>query len=144
VRATPALLILASCAVEVPTQRMRIEWHGGRHGAYQKGGVQIEGWTCGEQYQRAVTGVPEAEAMMARCARHNAAYGALLSGFVVLPLAGLGVGELFVHDAHTRDVVLGTGVIVGLSSFALGLVMGYESGVELREAVQLYNGAGAP
>ena len=122
----------------MPTERMRIEWvQHGRHGHYEKAGIPLDGSTCGEQYQRAVAGVPPAEELMQRCSDHNAAYGVLMTSFVVVPLTSLLVG--FELDSHPREIVIGSGLVVGLASFLVGVWMGYLGGQELHDAVHLYD-----
>ena len=111
----------------------------GRHGHYEKGGTPLEGWTCGEGYQRAVTGVVEAEEKMRTRSHYNTAYGVLMSAFVVAPLGALGAG-LMVDDHGTRTAVIATGAAVGLTSFLIGLGMAYLASGELHDAVHLYNG----
>lgn len=126
----------------VTTERFPIEWvrTDSRHGHFEKGGIALDGWTCGEQYERAVAGVPAAEDLIESCSRSNTAYGVLMSAFAVLPITGFGIG-LVTSDHATRDVVIGTGVGLGLAAFAVGLVMGYRANTTVREAVHVYNRA---
>jgi len=135
-----AFVCFAACGgALVPIEPMPIEWvSSGRHGAYEKGGITIDGWNCGEAYQRAVTGVPEAEALMRECSSYIKAYGALMTGFVVLPIGSI-AGGAPIDDHGTRDAVIGVGVGLALTSFALGLVMGHVATTKRAEAVHIYN-----
>ena len=133
---------LGACTIPiVPTERMPITWArtGGGHGHYEKGGVDLSGLTCGEQYQRAVAGVPEAEDAMRGCERSTKAYGWLMTGFIVLPAASLGVG--LAVDGPARGDVIATGIALGVVSFAVGVIMGVRGRYQLGDAVHLYDRA---
>jgi hypothetical protein len=135
------VLGLGACAGQlVPTERAPIRWvRAHRHGHYAKGGVALDGWTCGEQYHRAVTGVAEAEDLMASCSGYNTAYAALLTTFVA-SLAVTGTAPGTTEDG-TRTAIVATSLGVGLTSFALSFVMGYHANKRLAEAVRVYDAA---
>jgi hypothetical protein len=130
--------MLGACAGPlVPTDRMPIDYVGtGRHGHYEKGGVALEGLTCGEQYHRAVAGVGEAEDLMDSCESYTKAYGYFMGGFVALPALGITAAELFDHG---NGGLFTASVIAGVVSFAIGVAMGYHAkGLEI-EAVHAYD-----
>ena len=131
---------LAACAgALVPTERVHINRAGTwRHRSYEKGGVALDGWTCGEQYQRAVAGVPEAEALMHDCAGDTQLYGGLMSGFILAPGLGAAAGELF--DSG-RARLFDIGAFVGVASFAAALLFGVRAAEERDDAVRAYNAA---
>jgi hypothetical protein len=134
-----ALICLTACTVPiVPTDRAHIAWvRHGTHGHYEKLSTELEGTTCGEQYMRAVTGIPQAEDLMRTCYRDNMIYGAGMLGFVAFPLAGLVTG--FETSGTTRDAVVGTGIGLGVASFAIGFIAGIYSSFRLGDAVRAYN-----
>ncbi len=80
--------------------------HAGQPRFVRKGGVALSGRNCGEAYQRAVTGVPEAAALMRERSSYMTAYGALISSVPVLPIGSLAAGDAFA-DHGTRDAVIG-------------------------------------
>jgi hypothetical protein len=133
-----ALVSLTACAVPfVPTERGHIAWVGGRHGHYEKQGIPLDGMTCGEAYMHAVAGVPKAEDLMSRCSSANWLYGAGMLGFVAFPVAGIVTAAE--TDGTTSHVAAGTGIALGLASFAIGLAAGVYSARHLDEAVRAYN-----
>jgi hypothetical protein len=134
-----ALVCLAACAVPiVPTDRAHIAWVShGRHGHYEKLDTPLEGTTCGEQYMRAVTGVPQAEDLMRDCYRDNMIYGAGMLGFVAFPVAGLITSSETSDSA--RPAILGTGLGLGVASFAVGFIAAIYSSYRLSDAVGVYN-----
>lgn len=132
--------MLAACGPElpVPLDPMHVDWvHEGRHGHYEKGGAVLDGWTCGERYQAAVAGVPEALDEMRSCSRFNTAYGILMGSFVVLPLGGLAASTAF-DGSMRRDIQL-TGLLTGFAAFAIGYALVPFEIEHEKRAVQLYN-----
>ena len=134
-RLAVALLLLTACTVPlVSTERAHLSWH--HRGRLEKLGVSVEGYTCGEQYMRAVAGVPEAEDLMRRCHRANTVYGYGMLGFLVAPAVGGVVAWQTDVSAKTAiPVSLGVGAV----SFMVGFVAAYFAGRDLREAVAAYN-----
>jgi len=139
-RSWTALVMVAACGPELPIPRepMPIHWvRRDSHGNYEKGGAALDGFTCGERYQAAVAGVPEALDEMRACARLRTAYGILMPGSLVLPLA-----TSFAFDGMTRRdrAVQITGLAVGVAAFLVGfvLVSPLETEHEKR-AIRLYN-----
>ncbi len=137
-----AIAMLAACGPELPVPRepMPIDWVvEGRRGHYEKGGAELDGFTCGERYQEAVAGVPEALDEMQTCAHYNTAYGILMGSFVALPLGGLAASMAF--DGTTRkDIQLG-GLLTGIAAFAVGFALVPFEREHRRRAVRLYNAA---
>jgi hypothetical protein len=129
-------LLTAGCAGQlVPTEKMPLVWvHEGRQGHYEKGGYPVDGWTCGEQYRRAVAGNDAAEARIDSCRRYMTAYGVLMGTFALAIPTSIGVAV----ETDNR-FARGTAVGVGIASFAVGLVMGYIGNRRLREAARIYN-----
>ncbi len=134
--------MLAACGPELPVPRepMHIDWVAeGRSGHYEKGGAVLDGYTCGERYQDAVAGVPEALDEMQTCSHYNTAYGVLMSSFVVLPLGGLATSMAF--DGTTRRDIRWGGFVTGLAAFAVGFALVPFEREHRRRAVRLYNAA---
>ena len=133
-------LLLAGCAgtFEVPTGRMPITWqHEGRHGHWDKGGVQLQGWMCGEDYRRAVAGVPEAEAKMDDCRHTVTLYGAMMSVFVLAPLAGIAASEAIDHRVDATWFDAGAGI--GGAAFLIGFAAAFAAISQQDEAIGIYN-----
>jgi hypothetical protein len=137
-------LVLAVAACTVPlvgTVREPIRWvKHGRHGWYEKGGAPLTGLTCGEQYERAVAGVPRAEELVASCRRDVIGYGAGMLGFLVFPVAGL--TTYLVTDSgpvHRDSGPVGVGL--GGASFLVGMLLGYLAEGRLYDAVHVYDDA---
>jgi hypothetical protein len=146
-RRVVAALALAGCAgtFDVPTERMPITRERSRashHSHWEKGGVELGGLTCGADFERAVSGVPEAEARMADCRRSTTIFAIGASGFVVLPLAGIGVGELADHDATGRWFV--AGAALGGAAFVVAFIAAYEALAQQDDAIHIYNRGLAP
>ena len=134
-----------ACTIPVvPTAPARIDWiRNGRHGSYAKAGVPLSGTTCGEQYQRAVTGNAEAERLMAECSTATMAYAAFETGFVVLPGLGLAAGAVFGHDHDATGRWFAAGATLGVASFIAGFVMGWRAGGLRDHAIRVYNASTA-
>lgn len=135
-----AALALAGCAgtFDVPTSRMPITWQReGRHGHWDKGGVHLQGWTCGEQYRRAVAGVPEAEAEITDCRHSVALYGAMMSVFVLAPLAGIGASEAIDHKVD--GAWFDGGIGIGGAAFLVGFAAAFAAISQQDQAIDIYN-----
>jgi hypothetical protein len=128
------LVALASCAVSlpVPTERMPIELVG--RGNLVKGGVSIDGFTCGETYSTAVTGVREAETEMRACWQANVVYGAGILGALVLGPAAL----VTAHEGGSHALV-DTELGIMATSFLVGYVAAWIAGHHLNRAIRVYN-----
>jgi hypothetical protein len=123
VRLIAAAVVLAGCAgtFDVPTGRMPIAWErDGRRGHWAKGGVQLQGWTCGEQCRHTIT-----------------LYGAMMSVFVLAPLAGIAASEAVDHrvDGGWFDA----GVGIGGAAFLVGFAAAFVAISQQDEAVDIYN-----
>ena len=131
-----------ACAdMPMPAETMHIDWvREGKSGHYEKAGAYLDGWTCGERYHLAVTGDPEAEALMDDCSRDNAVYGAGMSTFVVAPLVGAGLGELAGNTGRGFTV----GVGLGVTAFVIGIVAGVRARDKLHDAIHHYNRSSPP
>ncbi len=134
-----ALATSGCAAAEVPVASFPIEEvHDGKHWYFKKGSVAIEGAPCGEQYRRAVAGVPAAESEIHQCRTDNDLYYAGMVGFAAFPLAGLGIGsELHSHTAEAGVVT--TAIALGVLSFAFAYWMDAASDRHLYRAVGFYN-----
>ena len=139
----PLLAVLAAgCTVPlVPTERTPIEWvRNGTHGHYEKGGVQLLGTTCGEQYHRAVAGVPEAEELVDSCERFTIGYG-IGMGVFVAGLASAGVFEATLDGSAQKSAATAS-LATAITGFAVGLVMARFSIDRMARAVHVYNRGG--
>jgi hypothetical protein len=129
-----AWLALAGCAgtFDVPTARMPITWHEGRHGYYEKGGVDVDDGTCGDRLQRAVESVPAAEQRMIACRHETDVSFAAMVG-------GLAIGGAGIATGSTRWDAIGGAV--GVSLFVFGFVLARYALGGQDDAVHRYNGA---
>jgi hypothetical protein len=142
-RVALVLVGLAACSSGwlVPTEPMPVTWRHvphSRHGYYEKGGVELDGWTCGEQYQRAVAGVPEAVAEMESCSHYNTAYGLLMSGFVLGVATSFGAWLSPLDPSVKRDVAYG-GFVTGLTSFLVGYALVPFEIDHMKRAIRIYD-----
>jgi hypothetical protein len=137
-----AAAVLAGCgSLPVPAGYIPIYVErSGRHTWYSKGGVPIDGFTCGERYRQAVDEEPAAVALVGRCRRENIAYAVLLIAAFVPPALGLAAAGSDAFDEATRHGLGIGGFALGLVTFGAGMLVGYLGGVDLRQAIQLYNG----
>ncbi|HEY1547852.1 MAG TPA: hypothetical protein VGG28_08530 [Kofleriaceae bacterium] len=130
-----ALVALAACVDAMPTtERMPIEYVG--RGSLEKGGVAVDGFTCGETYSAAVTGVPEAEREIRACWQANVVYGAgILGSLALVPVA-----ITTAHEGGPRALVdVEVGAIA--TSFLIGYVAAWIAGNHLNNAIHVYNRA---
>jgi hypothetical protein len=141
-RHVAVFLAVAACTIPiVPTERLPIRWvQHGRHGGYEKGGVELAGTTCGEQFQRAVSGVPEAEAMMARCHTGTMVYAAGMLGFLVLPGAAAATYVL-TGSGTVHDAAFPVGFSLGMLAFGVGYIATFWASARLDDAVEIYDAA---
>jgi hypothetical protein len=124
------LALLVGCAeLPVPTDREPINWVG--RGNLEKGGVAIDGLTCGERYSAAVAGAPAAEDEMATCRMANIVYGSAMLGAIAAGTVTVATG------ASGSRAELGAGI--ALTSFAIGFVAATVAGDHLKRAVHAYN-----
>jgi|SRR5580704_13130891 hypothetical protein len=140
VRLAVVLALVAGCAGSfgVPTERMPISWEGtGRHMHWVKGGVPLQGMTCGKDYQDAVTGVPAAEERMADCEQSMKIYGIAMGGFVLFPLAGIAAGELIDHEIGGKWFAAGLGL--GGAAFIIGFAAAYAALTQQDDAMRIYD-----
>jgi hypothetical protein len=125
-----AWMVLAGCAeLPVPTDREPIEWVG--HGHLAKGGVGLDGFTCGERYAAAVQGAPEAEDEIATCRAANIVYGSAILGAIAAGTTTIATGA---SGSHAE---LGAGVV--LTSLVIGYAAALLAGHHLNRAVDAYN-----
>lgn len=113
----------------MPTDREPIAWVG--HGHLAKGGVGLDGFTCGERYLTAVAGAPAAEDEMATCRAANIVYGSAMLGAIAAGTTTIATGA---WGSHAE---LGAGI--ALTSFAIGFVAAWVAGDHLNRAVDAYN-----
>jgi hypothetical protein len=129
------LVALAACVGTLPpTERMTIHWVG--HGHLDKGGEPLDGFTCGEKYQTAVTGVPDAEREMRACWQANAiSGGGFLGALVLVPIT-----IETARDGGSRTLVdIEAGAIA--TSFLIGYIAAFIAGDHLIRAIDVYNAA---
>jgi hypothetical protein len=129
------LVALAACAGTLPsTDRMTIHWVGRGH--LEKGGEPLDGFTCGEKYQVAVTGVPDAEREMRACWQANAIYGGGILGWLVL----MPITIATAREGGPRALVdVEAGAIA--TSFLIGYIAAFIAGNHLNRAIDVYNAA---
>jgi hypothetical protein len=129
------LVALTACVGSLPpTDRMPIE-HVGR-GNLEKGGVAIDGFTCGEKYQAAVSGVPDAEREIRACWQANATYGlGILGSLVLAPVALVTDHEGGSHALVDAEL----GAVA--ASFLVGYIAAFVAGHHLNRAITIYNAA---
>ena len=121
----------------VSVEHAPIEWTGGHSGHYEKAGVGLYGKGCGEQFQRAVTGVPAAEELMRSCSHFS-------DGYLVATVGGFGsVLTAAIVDSTSDNPrverVTGTVMIGGLIAAFAGFVLAGFATTKLRDAVRTYN-----
>ena len=139
------LVCLAACTAPlVSTERAHIDryprWVGRNHSViYKKRGVSLGDDTCGDQYMRAVTGVPEAEDLMRSCARGKRGFELGLLGAVAFPLTGVAIDEWGPRSAGSPAVYAGIGL--GVTAYLIGLASNLWAGYKLDDAVTVYNQA---
>ena len=111
---------------------MPIEYVG--RGNLEKGGVAIDGFTCGEKYQAAVSGVREAETEVRACWQANVVYGAgILGALAFVPITIVTAREGGPHALVDTEA----GVAVGM--FLVGYVAAWIAGNHLNRAIRVYN-----
>jgi hypothetical protein len=139
------LVCLAACTAPlVSTNRAHIDsysrWVGHTHSViYKKEGVTLGDETCGPQYMRAVSGVPQAEDLMRECARGTTGFELGVLGAVAFPLTGLAIDEWGPNSVgHTALV---TGISLGVTSYLIGLASNLVAHSNLADAVTAYNQA---
>ncbi|HEY3805054.1 MAG TPA: hypothetical protein VGL61_20730 [Kofleriaceae bacterium] len=127
---------LIGCAVTfpIPTARMPIHYVG--RGNLRKGGAALDGFTCGERYEDAVSGVPAAEAEMRACWKANVVYG-LGIGLALVAVPGAFVTE---HYGGSRTAV-GAEAGFAAASFLVGYIAAFVAGHHLNRAIDIYNEA---
>ncbi len=129
-------LTLVACgpALQVPSDREPIE-HVGR-GKLEKGGVPLDGFTCGETYETAVAGVREAETEMRACWQANVLYGGGILGSLVLAPVAL----VTAHDGGSHALV-DTELGAMATSFLVGYIAAWLAGHQMNRAIHVYNAA---
>ena len=132
IRCLFALSLVACSQLPVPTEPMPLTYVGRGH--LEKGGVPLDGFTCGDRYAAAVTGDTEAEAEIATCGRYNEYYGAGMIGAI-----GLSTGALIGGDVGLSRTGVEITLAVAATSFLVGYVSAFVSGHHLNEGVRIYN-----
>jgi hypothetical protein len=129
------LVALTACAGTLPsTEPMTIHWVGRGH--LEKGGAPLDGFTCGEKYQAAVTGVPDAEREMRACWQANAIYGGGILGWLVL----MPITIATAREGGPRALVDVEGGAIA-TSFLIGYIAAIIAGRHLNRAIDIYNAA---
>jgi hypothetical protein len=127
------LVALTACLGPMPpTERMPIDYVG--RGNLEKGGVAVDGFTCGEKYKAAVSGVREAETEMQACWQANVVYGAgILGALAFVPITIVTAREGGPHALVDTEV----GVIA--ASVVVGYIAAWIAGHHLNRAIHTYN-----
>ena len=130
-------------AIATLKQRTKITSVGyGKHHHWEKNGISLDenklNDKCGEEFQIAVTGVPEAE-RKARSCSHDLTTSILLYPLSIVTLVSTSTAANEMPRGVARDVTTGAELAVGLSLLVAAVVLVFRSGNEESDAVQIYN-----
>ena len=127
------VVLLAGCGPMLPVPMAPMPLDDVGHGHLEKGGVPVSGMTCGEQFERAVAGVRDAEDDMHACWDADVvAAGGAIGALVLGPTAIVSA-----HEGDHRAAEIEAGATMAsllISVVAAFVVMHYEN-----RAVRTYN-----